>query len=115
MKITLAITAAIASAVTTAAHASHPIQVNMAKVSPEAKAAAKQYIDQYDSKLSDEIFNAMISSVDQEFDEIPLDVRSLLASTNDSSGIRLRSNRTGTVYQCYSNCYTNCHGSRGWR
>lgn len=115
MKTILAITAAIASAVTTAAHASHPISVDKSKVTPEAKAAAKQFIDQYDEKLADELFNSMISSVDQDYAEIPLDVRSLIASASDSTGIRVRSSRTGTTWQCYSNCYSNCHGSRGWR
>lgn len=116
MKSVIAITAAIASAATTAAYAGHKIEINEVKVSPEAKLAAKNYIEKADSINSDASFYALISALESVDNTIPLDVRAILASSGQDSVIGTTGQiTTHQAYNCYSNCHSACHGSRGWR
>ena len=109
MKTVIAVTAAIAAAAATVAHAGQTIKVDDSKVTVEAKAAAKQYVE----TNSDEDFAVLLNALEDDSNALPLDVRVILSASADSTNARTYSpNAAGG---CYSNCYSNCHGSRGWR
>jgi len=109
MKTVIAITAAIAAAATTVAHAGQTIKVDDSKVSPEAKAAAKQYVE----TSSDEDFAVLLNALEDDSNALPLDVKVILSASADSTNARTYNPMVAGG--CYSNCYSNCHGSRGWR
>lgn len=113
MKTVIAITAAIASAATTVAYAGHKIEINESKVSAEAKAAAKDYIEKTGKVDSDNSFQALISALESIDNTIPIDVRLILAAASDSSNVSPTA--YPSAYNCYSNCHSACHGSRSWR
>ncbi len=113
MKAVIAITAAIAAAATTVAHAGNVIKIDESKVSTEAKAAAKQYVEQSDERNSDENFAVLLSALENGSNSLPLDVKVVLTSSVDSTTARIYN--PAVAGGCYSNCYSNCHGSRGWR
>lgn len=119
MKAVIAITAAIASAATTVAYAGHKIEINESKVSAEAKAAAKDYIEKTGKVDSDNSFHALISALESIDNTMPIDVRLILAAASRDSvlaaGERNMGRTTGHAYNCYSNCHSACHGSRSWR
>lgn len=109
MKTVIAVTAAIAAAATTVAHAGQIIKVDDAKVSTEAKAAAEQYVE----TNSDEDFAVLLNALEGDSNALPLDVKVILSASADSTTRNTYS--PNVAGGCYSNCYSNCHGSRGWR
>lgn len=115
MKAVIAITAAIASAATTVAYAGHKIEINESKVSAEAKAAAKDYIEKTGKVDSDNSFHALISALESIDNTMPIDVRLILAASSSDSVLNPGKREIGNAYNCYSNCHSACHGSRSWR
>ena len=115
MKAVIAITAAIASAATTVAYAGHKIEINESKVSAEAKAAAKDYIEKTGKVDSDNSFHALISALESIDNTMPIDVRLILAASRSDSVLNPGGREIGNAYNCYSNCHSACHGSRSWR
>lgn len=113
MKPILAITAAIASAAMTVAHAGVKIDIKEDKVSDTTKALAKAFLDKTDPASADIYFAELLSSMGKDKPEMSLDVQMLLAQSHDSTSVGTINPMAGG--RCYSNCYTNCHGSRSWR
>lgn len=113
MKPILAITAAIASAAMTVAHAGVKIDVKEDKVSDSTKALAKAFLEKSDLANADIHFTELLSSMGKDKPEMSLDVQMLLAQTHDSTSVG--THNPMSAGRCYSNCYSNCHGSRSWR
>lgn len=113
----LSVTAAIAAAAATMAHANVPLKIDSSKVSDEARVAADELLKTNEmSALMGKDFGVLSNVLSVGDDSSLFDVKNLLASAaGKDSTYAIDKVDPFSAYGCYSNCYSNCHGSRSWR
>lgn len=113
----ISVTAAIAAAAATMAHANVPLKIDNAKVSDEARLAADELLKDNSMKaLMGQDFGVLSNVLSVNGDSSLFDVKNLLAAASGTdSTYKIDKIDPFSAYGCYSNCYSNCHGSRSWR